>query len=69
MRAWQPTPVSLPREFHGQRSLVDYSLKELEVTKVTEHEHKPDVYIYEDIEHSSLGYTVGPCCLSIICNL
>ena len=24
-RAWQPTPVSLPREFHGQRSLVDYS--------------------------------------------
>ena len=25
-RAWQPTPVSLPGESHGQRSLVDYSL-------------------------------------------
>ena len=24
-REWQPTPVSLPREFHGQRSLVGYS--------------------------------------------
>ena len=24
-RAWQPTPVSLPRESHGQRSLEGYS--------------------------------------------
>ena len=24
-RKWQPTPVSLPGEFHGQRSLVGYS--------------------------------------------
>ena len=24
-RAWQPTPVILPGEFHGQRSLVSYS--------------------------------------------
>ena len=24
-RAGQPTPVSLPRELHGQRSLADYS--------------------------------------------
>ena len=24
-RAWQPTLVFLPREFHGQRSLVGYS--------------------------------------------
>ena len=24
-RQWQPTPVFLPREFHGQRSLVGYS--------------------------------------------
>ena len=23
-RAWQPTPVFLPRESHGQRSLVGY---------------------------------------------
>ena len=25
-RKWQPTPVFLPEEFHGQRSLVGYSL-------------------------------------------
>ena len=24
-RKWQPTPVFLPAEFHGQRSLVGYS--------------------------------------------
>ena len=24
-RAWQPTPLFLPGEFHGQRSLVSYS--------------------------------------------
>ena len=24
-RKWQPTPVFLPGEFHGQRSLVAYS--------------------------------------------
>jgi len=37
-RAWQPTPVFLPGEFHGQRSLVGYSLKgckEVDTTEVT----------------------------------
>ena len=35
-RKWQPTPVFLPGEFHGQRSLVGYSpwgQKELDVTE------------------------------------
>ena len=35
-RAWQPTPVYLPGEFHGQRSLVGYSPwgpKELDTTE------------------------------------
>ena len=35
-RAWQPTPVVLPGEFHGQRSLEGYSLwgrKESDTTK------------------------------------
>jgi len=34
-REWQSTPVFLPGEFHGQRSLVGYSLwgqKELDTT-------------------------------------
>ena len=35
-RKWQPTPIFLPREFHGQRSLVGCSLwghKELDTTE------------------------------------
>ena len=35
-RKWQPTPVLLPRKFHGWRSLVDYSpwgCKELDTTE------------------------------------
>ena len=35
-RKWQPTPVFLPRELHGQRSLVGYSPgghKELDTTE------------------------------------
>ena len=37
-RAWQPTPVFLPGESHGQRSLVGYSpwgRKESDTTEVT----------------------------------
>ena len=41
-RPWQPIPVFLPGEFHGQRNLVDYSpwgCKESDTTEVTEHTH------------------------------
>ena len=37
---WQPTPVFLPGESHGQRSLEGYSPeghKKLDMTEVTEH--------------------------------
>ena len=37
-RAWQPTPVFLPGEPHGQRSLANYhpwGHKESEITEVT----------------------------------
>ena len=39
-RAWQPTPVFLPGEYHGQRSLAGYSpwgRKESDTTEGTEH--------------------------------
>ena len=39
-REWQPTPVFLPGEFHGQRSLVGYSSwghKELDTTEWLTH--------------------------------
>ena len=41
-RKWQPTPVFLPRKFHGQKSLEDYSpqsRKELDITEVTSYTH------------------------------
>ena len=36
-RKWQPTPVFLLGESHGQRSLTGYSPKELGTTEATEH--------------------------------
>ena len=36
---WQPTPVFLPRESHGQRSLVGYSPWGHKELGATEHEH------------------------------
>ena len=41
-RAWQPTPVFLPGEFHGQGSLADYSpwgCKESDTTEAIEYTH------------------------------
>ena len=41
-RIWQPTPVFLPGEFHGQKSLAGYSprgCKESNAIEVTEHTH------------------------------
>ena len=39
-KEWQPTPILLPREYHGQRSLVGYSpwvRKELDMTEQLTH--------------------------------
>ena len=35
-RAWQPTPVFLPGESHGQRSLVGYSPRDRKESDMTE---------------------------------
>ena len=46
-RAWQPIPVFLPGESHGQRSLGGYSpwgCKELDMTEVTWHTHTDYCY-------------------------
>ena len=63
-RAWQPTPVSLPGESHGQRSLVGYSpqgCKESDMTEVTQHiqfvsTHIHTTYIYTHIFTSTFVY-------------
>jgi len=42
-RAWQPTPVFLPGEAHGQSSLVGYGLwgrKELDTVEGAQHAHQ-----------------------------
>ena len=47
-RAWKSTPVFVPGEFYGERSLVGYSPlghKELDMTETTEHGHE-NTYIY-----------------------
>ena len=47
-RAWQPTPVFLPGESHGQRSLGGYSPwchKESDMTKVTQHARNAGKYL------------------------
>ena len=41
-RKWQPIPVFLPREFHGQRSLVGYSPCNPKESDTTEHAQVPD---------------------------
>ena len=41
-KKWQPTPVFLPGESHGQRSLAGYSPwghKESDMTEMTKHAH------------------------------
>ena len=35
-RQWQPTPVFLPGEFHGQRSLTGYSPRDRKESDMTE---------------------------------
>ena len=57
-RAWQPTPVFLPRESQGQRSLVGNCLwghKELAMTEVTQHAHKKHSTTYKGIQQMVLN--------------
>ena len=74
-RAWQPTPVFLPGESHGQRSLGGYSpqgRKESDPAEVTAHGHacrERCMYMYSvPLECNLLSAT----CLfhnSIVCSL
>ena len=46
-RAWQPTPVFLPGESHGQRSLAGYSPGGYKESDMTEHTHDGDKGLWE----------------------
>ena len=72
-RKWQPSLVFLPGKFHGQRSVVDYSQKELDMTEqlsIYIHKHidaSPPFWIPfpfkspQSAEQSSLCSLVGSC--------
>ena len=45
-KEWQPAPVFLPRESHGQRSLVGYSPWVCKESDMTEHVHIYEFHIY-----------------------
>ena len=62
-KEWQPTPVFLPGEFHGQRSLVGYSLKvtKSQNNRVTNNFTFTSVIIYMENRYwvASLCYSLG----------
>ena len=49
---WQPTPVFLPEESHGQRSLAGYSPRGHKESDMTEHTHYAMLPSYETIPTS-----------------
>ena len=60
-RAWQPTPVFLPGEFHGQRNLVGYSPwghKELDTTEQLTHIifHCVHIFFSQSIIHQWMNF-------------
>ena len=57
-REWQPTPVFLPREFHGQRSLASYSPQG----------HEEDMDTTEQLTHTLWDFPGGPVVKNPPCN-
>ena len=53
-RVWQPTPVFLPWESHGQRSLVGYSSWGCEESDTAKHTEQQAI-IKERVDHSQSG--------------
>ena len=69
-RLWQPTPVFLPRESHGQRSLTGYSPQSYRETDMTEATQPMHTFLWEDMslgrqgefrESHSLHLLLGKC--------
>ena len=51
-RKWQPTPVFLPGQFHGQRSLVSYSPGGRKELDMTEHTHTLQSINHGNVENN-----------------
>ena len=54
-RKWQPTPVFLPRESCGQRSLGVYSRWGCQEWDTTEHAHPKDGRLYPAVNSSTMA--------------
>ena len=70
-RAWQPTPVFLPGESHGQRSLASYSSygrKELDMTEEPSHTHTHTHPRWEPVTCSQVGQKLGVTWRPTTCN-
>ena len=77
-RKWQPTPVFLPGESQGQRSLMGCCLWGRTESDITEADSFINTHVsfcflilfpfrlFQNTEQSYLCYTVGPCWLSIL---
>ena len=48
-RKWQPTPVFLPGESHGQRSLVGYSPRGRKESDMTERLHFTSLLLWQSV--------------------
>ena len=64
-KAWEPIPVFLPGESHGQRSLAGPCRKELDATEVTEHVHKHIVIYYKYTHTHTHIYIYNLTCLYV----
>ena len=51
-RKWQPTPVFLPGQFHGQKSLVSYSPGGRKELDMTEHTHTLQSINHGNVENN-----------------
>ena len=70
-RKWQPTPVFLPGEFHGQRNLVGYSPwdhKELDITEwLSTHLKSQDIWNLINFKMTRVrqGYLLSLCLFNL----
>ena len=67
-RKWQPTPVFLPGESHGQRSLAGYSAwcrKESDTWQLNNNNNKYFIFRYNALALNRLQYNVN---VTVICN-
>ena len=62
-RKWQPAPVFLPGEFHGQRSLAGYNLWDHKESDTTE---QPTIWLSQKLKVLDFAYWLNCCCFVLL---